>query len=300
MGMVCALMCLPQLAPAASPNASMPDGVCGDSQRMAEATEYGRRMVQQVLSAGMHWSGSNLNEYVNRLGHNLARAIGSRQAFTIFLVYDPDVNAQAFPGGYIVINSGVISLAESEAELASVMSHEIAHVNACHWRGPSWKSNLFELLVLVPAVAIAGPVGIAVASGVAVATPAARAGFDRSAEREADRLAVRYLGQAGYDPQAAVTMFERIEQQEEHGAAPRTGLLASHPQVAERRKELERLLPGLAPPQSLPHDDAEFRRMRQQVRAYDKVYARATGSFLPWSAPNPPEPSRRMQAKPSL
>src|SRR5579862_5909697 len=125
---------------------SLPDGACGSPQTMLEATETGQAMVQEVFSRGMRWSDNSLNEYVNRLGQNLARSSGSQQVFSFYVLYNPKVNAQSFPGGYVVINSGVISLAANEAELASVLSHEIAHENSCDWRAGPSKGNLFELL----------------------------------------------------------------------------------------------------------------------------------------------------------
>ena len=143
----------------------LPDGVCGNRETMLEATRTGKALLQRAFAAGMPWGDKSLNEYVNRLGQNLARSSGSQQIFSFYVLYDPEVNARSFPGGYIVINSGAISLAESEAELASVLSHEIAHENSCDWRTAPWKGNLFELIPLVPMVVLAGPVGIAMAAG---------------------------------------------------------------------------------------------------------------------------------------
>src|SRR6185437_7513027 len=114
------------------------DGNCADASTMLAATQAGQTMVQQVFAQGMPWRDPALNEYVNRLGQNLARSSGSPREFSFYVLYSPQVNAQSFPGGHIVINSGVISLAESEGELASVLAHEIAHENSCDWRtGPS-------------------------------------------------------------------------------------------------------------------------------------------------------------------
>src|SRR5208282_3164034 len=179
---VLVLTCLPLSALARAPKAMLPDGVCGSDQDMLEAAQAGNAMVHQALAVSMPWGDKSLNEYVNRLGQNLARTSGSQQIFTFYVVYDPKVNAQAFPGGYIVINTGAISLAESEAELASVLSHEIAHVNSCDWRTAPSKGNLFELIAVVPAVVLGGPVGIAIASGSGWAARLARARFSRSEE----------------------------------------------------------------------------------------------------------------------
>jgi len=276
---------------------SLPGGVCGDERSMLEAAQAGRAMAQQVLSQGTPWGGQNLNEYVNRLGQNLARISGSQQVFTFFILYNPSVNAQSFPGGFVVVNSGVISSAESEAELASVLSHEIAHVNACDWRVSPWKGNLFKLLVLVPAVAFAGPAGIAAAAVSDWAEPVARARFGRSAESRADWLGTQYLALAGYDPMATVKMFARLEAEESNQERTSGGLLATHPRLADRQRKLEKKLRDLPPPEFHPPDETEFQRMRAEVRQYDKIYFQVMG--LRGAEDEPPLPAllRRPQEK---
>ena len=288
MQLACALVCLASATHAWPRDASLPNGVCGGPEHMAGALQVGHLMLQQALAAGMPWGGARLNEYVNRLGQNLARSSGSQQNFTFYVLYNPDVNAQAFPGGFVVVNSGVISTAENEAELASVLSHEIAHVNACDWRTSPWKTNLFELLAMVPAVALAGPIGIALTSASGWVAPVARARFSRSAERRADRVAVQYLVRAGYDPRAAVSMFARLEEEQSAQGVESGGAPATHPRVSDRRKNVEKLLPRLPPPESVPHDEAEFLSVRKDVRDYDEVYSRAVGARVPGREPPPP------------
>ena len=192
-----------------------------------------------------------------------------------------------------MINSGAISLAESEAELASVLSHEIAHENSCDWRAQPWKGNLFELITLVPAVAWAGPAGIAIASGSGWATTRARARFSRAEEQRADRLAAQYLVRAGYDPHASVQFFQRLQTEQERSGREPGGLLATHPRTVDRQQKLEKIIPHLPPPDSAPHDEAEFLRMRRAVREYDEVYSRAVGVRVPGHDAPPPVLSRR-------
>jgi predicted Zn-dependent protease len=271
----------------------LPDGVCGNSQTMLEATEAGNFMVQQALAAGMPWGDKSLDEYVNRLGQNLARSSGSQQILSFYILYNPQVNAQAFPGGYIVINSGVISLAESEAELASVLSHEIAHENFCDWRTAPRKGDLFELIALVPMVVLGGPAGIALAAGSGWAATLARARSSRSEEERADRVAAQYLVRAGYDPHAAVQFFQRLQAEQERSGGEQGGLLATHPRAVDRRKKLEKVIPNLRPPEFAPHDEAEFLRMRQAVRDYDEIYSRVVGVHVPGDDAPPPVLSRR-------
>jgi predicted Zn-dependent protease len=242
----------------------------------------------------MPWNERGLNEYVNRLGQNLARSSGSQQVFAFYVLYNPAVNAQAFPGGYIVINSGAISLAESEAELASVLSHEIAHENSCDWRMAPQKGNLFELICLVPTVVFGGPAGIAMAAGGGWAAGAARARVRRSGEERADRLAAQYLIRAGYDPHAAEQFFRRLQAEQDRSGREPSGLLATHPRTADRRRKLEKIIPNLPPPEFAPHDEAEFLRMRQAVREYDEMYSRLVGVRVPGHDAPPPELSRRV------
>jgi predicted Zn-dependent protease len=196
-----------------------------------------------------------------------------------------------------VVNTGAISLAESEAELASVLSHEIAHENSCDWRTAPWKGNLFELIAVVPAVVFGGPIGIALVSASGLTSPIARARANRIAEQRADRLAAQYLARAGYDPRAAERFFERLQAEEVHMGAERGGLLATHPRTADRRKDLEKIIPDLPAPDSTPHDDAEFLHMRAAVREYDDMYSRLVGADVPGRDKAPPQLSRRPTAE---
>ena len=290
---VLVLTFLPPTALARVAKTTLPDGVCGDSQAMLEAARAGDAMVRQTLAVNMPWGDKALNEYVNRLGQNLARSSGSQQTFSFYVVYNPVVNAQAFPGGYVVLNSGVISLAESEAELASVLSHEIAHENSCNWRAAARKANVMELIALVPTVMLGGPAGMAVAAGSGWATTLARARFSRTEEERADRLAAHYLARAGYDPRAAAVFFQRLQAEEARNGAQPGGLLATHPRAIDRQKNLEKFIPTLSPTTSAVHDEAEFLRMRRAIREYDEIYSSVVGVRVPGRDPPTPILSRR-------
>lgn len=291
--LVSGLALLPGPARGRAPDTLLPDGVCGNSQTMLEAAQTGSAMVQQAFAHGTPWGEKSLNEYVNRLGQNLARSSGSQQAFSFYVLYNPAVNAQAFPGGYIVVNSAVISLAESEAELASVLSHEIAHENSCDWRASPGKGNLFELIFIVPTVILGGPAGIVIASGGDWAATLARARSGRATEERADRLAAEYLARAGYDPRASTQFFERLQAEQDRDGGDPGGLLATHPRTVDRRKKLEKIIPDLPPPEFAQHDEAEFLRMRRAIREYDAMYSRLVGVHVPGNDAAPPELSRR-------
>jgi predicted Zn-dependent protease len=192
-----------------------------------------------------------------------------------------------------VINSGAISLAESEAELASVLSHEIAHENSCDWRTGPRKGDFLELIAVVPTVVLGGPVGIALVAGSGWASTVARARFSRAAEQRADRLAAEYLVRAGYDPHASVQFFQRFQTEQERSGGESGGLLATHPRTVDRQERLEKIIPNLPPPEFALHDETEFLRMRQAVRDYDAIYSRVVGVRVPGQDAPPPELSRR-------
>ena len=187
----------------------------------------------------------------------------------------------------------MISLAESEAELASVLSHEIAHENSCDWRAAPGKGNLFELIFLVPTVVLGGPAGIAIAAGGGWAATLARARSSRATEERADRLAAQYLVRAGYDPRASAQFFQRLQAEQDRDGGDPGGLLATHPRTVDRRKKLEKIIPDLPPPEFAQHDEAEFLRMRRAVREYDAMYSRLVGVHVPGNDAAPPELSRR-------
>jgi len=287
---------LPPVARGHAPSALMPEGVCGSPQNNLEESRSGSAMLQHVLSKGTPWGDKALAEYVNRLGQNLARSSGSQQVFAFYVLYNPEVNAQALPGGYVVINSGAISLAENEAELAYVLSHEIAHENFCDWHVAPREGSLFELIRTVPIVSIGGPASIAIAAGSGWASTAARARFFRSNEERADHFAANYLARAGYDPNAAVRFLLRLQAEQDCSGGAPSGLLASHPRTVDRRKRLERIIPDLLPPENVPHDEGEFLRMRRAVREYDEMYSRLVGVRVPGQDVPVPELSRRPPA----
>jgi predicted Zn-dependent protease len=248
---------------------------------MQEAAQTGKIMVQQVLAAGMPWGDQSLNEYINRLGQYLARSSGSRQTFTFYVLYNPALNAHSFPGGYIVINSGAISLAESEAELAYVLCFEIALENSCDWQSGLRKSKPLGLVSLVPTVPLAGASEMALAAGNSWPETVARNRSSRSKEKRTTRLAAQYLLRVGYDPHAAAQFIQRVDAKQERTGGKPGGLMAAYPRLSDRQKMQGKIIPNLPPLELALHDEADFLRMRREVRDYDEIYSRLVGVRLP-------------------
>ncbi len=206
-------------------------------REISEEAEQELRLVEDPV----------VSEYVNRLGQNLVRNSDAKVPFTIKVVDSSEVNAFALPGGYFYVNTGLILAADSEAELAGVMAHEIAHVAARHATHNMSRRDLFNLCS-IPAVFVAGPVGMALREAEGVALPMSFMKFSRDAEREADLLGMEYAYSTGYDPAAMVSFFERMQALEK----AKKGFLArafdTHPMTAERvrraQAEMSTMLPA--------------------------------------------------------
>src|SRR5712691_7171166 len=170
----------------------------------------GRDYAQQVETTSKLVTDPVVTEYINRLGQNLVRNSDSQVPFTIKVVDAEDINAFALPGGFFFVNSGLILAADTEAELAGVMSHEIAHVAARHGTRNASKAELANWLSL-PLIFLGGPAGFGARSAVGLLLPMKFLQFSRGAETEADYLGLQYMYKTGYDPQAFVDFFEKIQ-----------------------------------------------------------------------------------------
>src|ERR1700732_4216559 len=209
----------------------------------------GKSLAQEVERSSKLIDDPVVTEYVNRVGQNLVRNSDARVPFTIKVIDSDEVNAFALPGGFFYVNSGLILRAQEESELAGVMAHEISHVTARHGTKNASKGELMQLATIP--LMLLGPVGCAgygIYEGLNIAIPLTYLKFNRDSEREADFLGLQYMYKAGYDPNAYVTFFERIQADEKRrpGTIPR--VFSTHPPTPERienaQKEIARILPN--------------------------------------------------------
>jgi predicted Zn-dependent protease len=207
----------------------------------------GKQISQQVETQSKIINDPVVAEYINRLGQNLVRNSDSQVPFTIKVIDSDDINAFALPGGFFYVNSGLILAADEEAELAGVMAHEIGHVAACHAAREQSRLNLAQLAT-IPLIFVGGPIGYAAYEGAGLAVPLTFLKFSRGFEAQADYLGVEYMYKAGYDPQAFVSFFEKVQVQEKRKPGTISKAFSTHPQTPERieatQKEIATILPA--------------------------------------------------------
>ena len=211
--------------------------------------KMGKQYAQMVDSSSKMINDPIITEYVNRLGQNIVRNSDAQVPFT-FKVIDSDVvNAFSLPGGFVYINSGTILAADEEAELAGVMAHEIAHVCARHATRQLTRAQ-YANFATIPLIFVGGGIGYAAYEAMGLGLPVAFMSFQRGFEAEADYLGLQYDYKTGYDPQAFISFFEKIQAQEKKKPGFIDKTFASHPQTPDRieasQKEIATILPARA------------------------------------------------------
>src|SRR6202043_2332156 len=207
----------------------------------------GKQVSMQVETQSKIISDPVVSEYVNRVGQNLVRNSDAKVPFTIKVIDSDDINAFALPGGFFNVNSGLILAADEEAELAGVMAHEIGHVAACHAARENTRANLAQMMT-IPLIFIGGPIGYAAYEGAGLAVPLTFLKFSRGFEAQADYLGVEYMYKAGYDPQAFISFFEKVQAQEKKKPGTISKAFETHPQTPDRiqasQQEIAQILPA--------------------------------------------------------
>lgn len=218
-----------------------------DWYSLDKEVRMGKEYAMQIEQSMKMVTDPQINEYVNRVGQNLVRNSDAKIPFTIKVVDSDVINAMALPGGFFYVNSGLILAADNEAELAGVMSHEIAHVCARHATRQMTRGNLANIMS-VPLIFVGGGIGYAARQAVGFGLPMTFLKFSRGFEAEADYLGVQYMYKAGYDPNEFVNFFEKIEAQEKKKPGSWDKAFSTHPQTPDRiqktQEEIATILPA--------------------------------------------------------
>lgn len=191
--------------------------VASDAISLDKEMQVGDILMRQLRGQAPVISDPLLEEYIQDLGNRLvAQADNVKFPFEFFLINSPEINAFAFFGGHVGVHTGLIFNADNESELASVLGHEVSHVTQRHIArsiqakqksSPLQIASLFGSILL----ALANPeAGIAAVSATNAAAAQASINYTRSNEKEADRVGMRILAQAGFDPRASSTFFGKL------------------------------------------------------------------------------------------
>jgi len=223
---------------------------------MADELQRSVRIVDDPVISG----------YVNRLGQNLVRNSDSEEPFTIKVIDDESINALALPGGWLFVNVGLLLNAESEAEVAGVMAHEIAHVAARHGTRQESAGRVIGWATLPTIFMGGGLAGVGVRQGLQLAIPMSYLKFSRGYEAEADNLGLQYMYKAGYDPVAFVDFFERIQAMEKKKKGTINALFGTHPVTGSRIKDAQKHIEKkLEPRPEYMVTTAEFSKVKSRL-----------------------------------
>ncbi len=187
-------------------------------------------------------------EYVNRVGQNIVKNSDCKVPFTIKVIDSDEINAMALPGGFFYVNSGLIMAADEEAELAGVMAHETAHVCAHHAARELTRMNYAQIGSIPLIIFTQGSwTGYGIYEAAQLAVPISFLEFSREFEAEADWLGLQYMYKAGYDPQAFIQFFEKIDALEKHKPGTLAKVFADHPQTPDRIAHSEEEIATIMP-----------------------------------------------------
>ncbi|MEM7544154.1 MAG: M48 family metalloprotease [Pseudomonadota bacterium] len=245
------ILALASCAPAGGPQAPPGSGSGPQtvSQRSASDQRTGDQNHPKILAQfGGEIADERLKAYVRNIGQRLASQTEQPNARWTFTVLDsPVVNAFALPGGYIYVTRGLVALANDEAELASVIGHEIGHVTAAHSAQRQEQAGIAQLGVLGAtifgaAIGLSGPALQSVTQLGSTLGQGYVASYSRNQEFEADNLGIRYMAQSGYDPQAGSDFLANLQAETKLQARiaggrynpNRVDFFASHPATAQR------------------------------------------------------------------
>jgi predicted Zn-dependent protease len=208
--------------------------------------KMGKMYASEIEKSTKFITDPTINEYVNRVGQNIVKNSDCKVPFTIKVIDSDEINAFALPGGFFFVNSGLILNADEEAELAGVMAHETAHVCAHHAAREMTRLN-YTQIGMIPLIFIGGWTGYGIYEAANFAVPVTFMKFSREFEGQADYLGVQYMYRAGYDPQAFITFFEKVQALEKRKPGAVAKVFADHPQTPDRilhsQEEIARILP---------------------------------------------------------
>jgi len=249
--------------------AQTPIKLHGNKFQPADDVKLGQQAAAQAEQQMQLVRDPELVGYLERVGQHLAAAIPAEFQHPEFqysfkVVNAKEINAFALPGGPMYVNSGMITAAKSEDEMAGVMAHELSHVALRHGTAQVTKAQKFNILQQVMGVGgqvVGGPLGSIAQMG-AQGVGVYLLKFSREYETEADLLGARIMSNAGYDPHALANMFKTIESQ---GGGGGPSFLSDHPSPKDRYAKINQEAEALQINTAATPDKQDFIAAQQRL-----------------------------------
>jgi beta-barrel assembly-enhancing protease len=263
----------------------------------AQDVELGRQVSADAEKQLQMLNDARVDAYLSRLGKKLsARAPGEKYPYQFKAVNDLSINAFALPGGFLYVNRGTIEAADSEAQLAGVVAHEIAHAALRHGTNQASKAYIAQMpLAVLGGLGGQSIAGVLAKIGGGFAANSVLLKYSRDAERQADLMGAQILYDAGYDPRGMTQFFEKMQAQ---GGSRGPQWLSSHPDTQNRIKDINGEINRLGgPPAGAQTDSPEFQSIRRYVTPLPKpkeIPKEAAAAKRP-AAPKPAAPSQRVR-----
>ncbi|MBI3778790.1 MAG: M48 family metallopeptidase [Gammaproteobacteria bacterium] len=238
----------------------------------AQERKLGEDLMRQSRRTLAFMDDPEISEYIQSLGRKLvAHSDNPQKDFRFFVIDNPTINAFALPGGFIGVHTGLILATQNEAELASVLAHETAHITQRHiprMIAESQRTTLPAMAAILAGILLAssghqgGEAAIALTSA-AVAQKGIN--YTRSFEEEADRIGMQILAQSGFDPRAMPAFFEQMQNLNRLNETSLPEFLRTHPvttnRIADSRNRAEQY------PARQVSDSDDFQHVRAKIRA---------------------------------
>lgn len=229
--------------------------------------KIGAEFHERLLRSDLIIQNERLNDYIDRIGRRLLSS-GQKAPFDFrfFIVRSQAINAFATPGGYVYVNLGLVNLAENEGQLASVLAHEIAHVNNRHIAAmieKSQKVNAATMAAIIAGALLGGGGELTAAvTGFSLATASmAQLKYSREHEEESDRLGIGMLVAAGYSSQGALDFLKNMRRHE-YFSSNTPSYFLTHPGIEDRIRYTDSLLQTIYPPSGREEITGNFRRFK--------------------------------------
>lgn len=239
--------------------------------------QIGGEMMRQIRASQPILNDPVLTEYINDLGNRMVRnAKDVNYSFEFFVIRNEELNAFAFFGGHIAIHSGLITTANTESELASVVAHEISHVTQRHLARRLEAQNKSQPLTMAGMISsvlltLVNPsVGIAALSTTMAASQQAGINYTRGNEKEADRVGIMLLANSGFNPQGAPDFFSTMAEKYRYKSKP-PAMLLTHPLPESRISDARLRAQSLSPHPLAPSLQFELAKARIKARYEDNA-----------------------------